>query len=143
MLSITCKTGIKAVLYLAKFVDTDEKKSIPEISEKIDSSLHTVSKVLQVLVKEGIINSVKGPHGGFYITHTQSQLTIIKIVRAIDGANIFKACGLGLHKCNATKPCPIHFEYEKAKKIIENLLVENTINTLATSVVNKLSFLVN
>lgn len=143
MLSTTCKTGIKAVLYLAKFVDPNDKKSIQVIAIQIGESQHTVSKVLQTLVKDGIINSTKGPNGGFYITKTQSQQPLIKIVKSIDGVDVFKACGLGLMKCSSVKPCPIHFQYEKAKKTIEDLLTENRICTLSESVLNKTSFLVN
>jgi Rrf2 family protein len=143
MLSITCKVGIKAVIYLAKYVDGKDKKSILEISENINSSQHTVSKVLQVLVKDGIINSTKGPHGGFYMTSVQKEQPVMKVVKSIDGIEVFKACGLGLLKCNAVKPCPIHFEYEKAKHVLEKLLKDNKISTLSDSLVNKTSFLVN
>ena len=83
MLSLTCKTAIKAVIYLASKFETGEKAGIKEIAEFIDASEHTVGKMLQVLVKEEVINSIKGPNGGFFITEKQKNQPIINIVEAI------------------------------------------------------------
>ena len=112
MLSLTCKTAIKAVIYLASKFESREKASIKEIAEFIDASEHTVGKMLQTLVKEDVINSVKGPNGGFYITSRQMNQSILSIIDAIDGKEVFDECGLGLSKCSATHPCPIHNDYK-------------------------------
>ena len=112
MLSLTCKTAIKAVIYLASKFDSGERAGIKEIAEFINASEHTVGKMLQTLVKEELINSAKGPSGGFYITAKQKKLPLINIVYAIDGKEIFEECGLGLSKCSATHPCPIHNDYK-------------------------------
>ena len=121
MLSLTCKTAIKAVVYLASKYEHDTNSGIREIAEYIDASEHTVGKLLQTLVREGIINSIKGPSGGFYLTKEQLKKPIISIVYAIDGKQVFRECGLGLSKCSATRPCPIHDEYKAGRDILEQL----------------------
>ncbi|HEY8659837.1 MAG TPA: Rrf2 family transcriptional regulator [Hanamia sp.] len=93
MLSNTCKTAIKAVIYLSSKFDTEENAGIKEISEFINANEHTVGKILQTLVKQNVIKSLKGPSGGFYISKEQQKQPIINIVEAIDGKQIFKACG--------------------------------------------------
>ncbi len=80
MLSLTCKTAIKAVIYLASGFERGQKSSIKEIATDINASEHTVGKMLQTLVKEGVINSSKGPTGGFFITTKQKNQPIIHIV---------------------------------------------------------------
>jgi Rrf2 family protein len=134
MLSYTCKTGIKAVIYLASKIESGENAGIKEIAELIDASEHTVGKLLQTLVKQGIINSVKGPAGGFFISKEQSKRPIINIVEAIDGKQVFKECGLGLSKCSATHPCPIHNEYKEARGLIEKLFTNKKIADLCEPV---------
>ncbi|MBL0308289.1 MAG: Rrf2 family transcriptional regulator [Bacteroidetes bacterium] len=129
MLSQACKAAIKAVVYLASKHDTGERAMIKEISGKINENEHTVGKVLQTLVKQGIINSVKGPSGGFFISKPQMKEPIITIVEAIDGINIFKECGLGLSKCSESHPCPIHHEYKTARNLIEKLFTDNKISS--------------
>ena len=42
MLSLTCKTAIKAVIYLASKFETGQKASIKEIAEFINASEHSV-----------------------------------------------------------------------------------------------------
>jgi Rrf2 family protein len=134
MLSYTCKTAIKAVIYLASKFESGENAGIKEIAEYINASEHTVGKLLQTLVKQGLINSVKGPAGGFYISKLQTKQPIINIVEAIDGKQVFKGCGLGLSKCSATHPCPIHNEYKEARNRIEKLFTHKKIVDLCESV---------
>lgn len=142
MLSYTCKTAIKAVIYLASKFDSGGNAGIKEIAEYIDASEHTVGKLLQTLVKQDIINSVKGPSGGFYISKEQIKQPIINIVEAIDGKNIFKECGLGLSKCSAAHPCPIHNEYKEAREMIEQLFTRKKIIDLCEPVNNGLAHLI-
>jgi len=141
MLSYTCKTAVKAVIFLATKYESDEKASIKEIAEHINASEHTVGKMLQTLVKEGVINSLKGPAGGFYISLEQRQQPIINIVEAIDGRHIFKGCGLGLSRCSAAHPCPIHNEYKEARDILERIFRTKKVKELCEPVNNGLAYL--
>ncbi|AHM62706.1 BadM/Rrf2 family transcriptional regulator [Flammeovirgaceae bacterium 311] len=142
MLSYTCKTAIKAVIYLASGTERGEKKSIKDIADHIDASGHTVSKMLQTLVKRGVINSTKGPSGGFYISEEQKLQPIIYIVEAIDGMSLFKECGLGLSKCSETHPCPIHDQYKKPRELIEKLFRENRVLDLCQPVNSGMAYLI-
>ncbi len=142
MLSLTCKTAIKAVIFLASKHRTGTNAGIKEIAVHIDASEHTVGKLLQTLVKEQVINSIKGPSGGFYITTDQLEQPVINIVNAIDGREIFIECGLGLSKCSATHPCPMHDEYKRARDILENAFTNNSINKLCEPVTNGIAYLV-
>ena len=142
MLRLTCKTAIKAVVYLASKYELDTNSGIKEIAEYIDASEHTVGKVLQSLAREGIINSIKGPSGGFYLTKEQLKKPIIAIVYAIDGKQVFRECGLGLSKCSATHPCPIHNEYKAGRDILEQLFTSKKIIDLCATVHSGLAYLV-
>ncbi len=142
MISNTCKTAIKAVIYLASKEEAGEKMSLKEISQNVNASEHTVSKILQNLVRQKIINSSKGPSGGFFITPEQRQQPIINIVDTIDGKDLFEACGLGLSKCSSEHPCPIHDDYKKGREIIHDLFLTKTINVLCGPVENGLAHLI-
>lgn len=142
MLSLTCKTAIKAVIYLASKFESGEKSGIKEIAEFIDASEHTVGKMLQTLVKENVILSAKGPTGGFYINARQKNQPVFNIIEAIDGKEIFKQCGLGLSKCSATHPCPIHDDYKAVRDLFEKLCREKKISDLCNPVNEGLAYLV-
>jgi Rrf2 family protein len=142
MLTLTCKTAIKSVIYLASKFESGEKTGINEIAEFIDASEHTVGKMLQTLVKEEVINSTKGPNGGFHINARQKNQPAISIIEAIDGKEVFKQCGLGLSQCSATHPCPIHDDYKVVRDLFEKLCLEKKVNDLCVPVNDGSAFLV-
>ena len=141
MLSLTCKTGIKAVIYLASKFEAGGKAGIKEIAEFINASEHTVGKLLQTLVKEEVICSSKGPNGGFYITEKQLQQPVIIIVEAIDGKQLFEECGLGLSKCSALHPCPLHNDYKIIRDRFKQMCQQKKVNDLRETVAGGAAYL--
>lgn len=141
MLSLTCKTAIKAVIYLAARFESGEKSGIKEIAAFINASEHTVGKMLQTLVKEEVINSAKGPSGGFYVTARQKNQPIIKVIEAIDGKDVFEQCGLGLSKCSSTHPCPIHNDYKIVRDQFKNMCQQRKMSDLCEPVNDGLAYL--
>lgn len=130
MLSLSCKASIKAVIFLGSKFESGERAGIKEIADFIDENEHTVGKLLQKLAKEGIINSAKGPNGGFYITAKQKNQRVINIVEAIDGKDVFNQCGLGLSKCSELRPCPFHNDFKPIREMFKQLCHEKRINQL-------------
>lgn len=141
MLSLTCQTAIKAVIYLASKFEKEEKASIKEIAEFIHASEHTVGKMLQVLVKNEVISSLKGPTGGFFITRKQLGKPVIDIIKAIDGIEVFDECGLGLSKCSVTHPCPIHNDYKLIRDQFKQMCRQKTVADLCEPVNHGLAYL--
>ncbi len=141
MISNNSKTAIKAVIYLCSQFESETKSSIKDVANYINANEHTVAKILQQLVKHEIINSVKGPSGGFFISIKQQSLPIITIVQAIEGQKIFKDCGLGLSKCSAQHPCPIHEDYKQARDIVEDLFKSKKVADLCSPVNNGVAYL--
>lgn len=119
-----------------------EKAGIKETAEQINASEHTVGKILQTLAKRGVITSVKGPSGGFYVSDAQQYEPIAVIVESIEGKGIFKECGLGLSKCSAQHPCPIHDEYKVARDLLEKLFEEKKVKDLCDPVNSGLAYLI-
>ncbi len=143
MLSNTCKTAIKAVIYLAAKHETGEKSSVNEISGHIEASEHTVAKVLQILAKQGLINSIKGPSGGFSVSGKQLNQPIMNIIETVDGKQVFKECGLGLSKCSEKHPCPVHHLYKEGREIIEKLFRQTRVSDLCDAVNSGVAFLIS
>ncbi|SDL48695.1 RrF2 family transcriptional regulator [Kriegella aquimaris] len=125
MFSKACEYGIKASTYIALQSIEGKRTSLRDIAKKIDSPEAFTAKILQLLARNQIIDSVKGPSGGFQIEKDQiDKIKLSEIVYAIDGDNIYVGCGLGLKECNALKPCPVHEKFvairDNLKKMLEN-----------------------
>src|SRR5690554_1791619 len=59
--------------------------SATDIADITNSSRHHTSKVMQRLVKAGLIGSTRGPSGGFFLKKDASEIKIIDILEALEG----------------------------------------------------------
>ena len=122
MFSKTCEYAIRAMIFIAQRSHDGGKVGIREIAAGIDSPEHFIAKILQDLSRKGLVQSTKGPNGGFYLDRAGRDCTLSKIVRTIDGDQLFSGCGLGLKQCSETHPCPIHQEFKKIRQEISEML---------------------
>ena len=127
MFSKSCEYAIKAMIFVAQKSKDEVRVGVKEITKGIDAPEHFIAKILQDLVKKKLLNSVKGPNGGFYMDKLNLKSSIADIVRAIDGDGFNKNCVIGLKACSEKNPCPVHFEYKEIKKNLITMLERNTI----------------
>lgn len=142
MFSKACEYGIRAVIYIAKKSLLDRKVSLKEVAKAIDSPEAYTSKILQKLAKNNIINSDKGPTGGFSMDKQElDKVRLSTIIFTIDGDDIYKGCGLGLKKCNEKMPCPVHNQFKVIREELKKMLETTTLKSLAVDFEKGLSFL--
>lgn len=131
MFSKTCEYGLRAVIYIAEQSSLGNKVGLKAIAEAIDSPEAFTGKILQILTKNAIITSIKGPYGGFIIEdYKVSELRLSEIVKVLDGDKIYTGCGLGLKQCNAKSPCPLHYKFVEIRNGLKNMLESNTLNDI-------------
>ncbi|WP_010254911.1 RrF2 family transcriptional regulator [Myroides injenensis] len=125
--SKTCQYAIRAVFYIAKRSEQGYKSNIKEIASEVNSPEHFLAKILQKLSKEGLIQSIKGPNGGFYIDIPHLDRPLIDIVIAIEGKELLTECGMGLSYCSEKNPCPLHKDFKIIRTKLIKLLKSTTI----------------
>ena len=132
MFSKSCEYGIKALIYIANHSIKDTRVNIPNVADAIGSPTAFTAKILQRLVRGGIVISKKGPKGGFAITKKKIPLITLKeIVTIMDGDNVYNGCGLGLKKCNDDKPCPLHKNFNPVRDKLTIMLEKTTLKDLS------------
>jgi len=141
MFSKTCEYAIRAVLFVAQKSSDGRKVGIKEIAKGIDSPEHFIAKILQDLSRNGLVQSQKGPTGGFYLDKPALNNTLADIVRKVDGDKIFSGCGLGLKQCSETKPCPLHETFKKIRKEIFEMLQKAKLGEFNKQLEEELLFL--
>jgi Rrf2 family protein len=138
MLSNTSKYAIRAMIYLALHAGQDNKIGIRKISGDLGIPSPFLAKILQVLAKQKLLSSTKGPNGGFGLGRNPQKITLYEIVTVIDGSDIFDKCLISMRTCHEEgTPCPIHQQYEPIRKGIKNLFQQQDIGSLANDIRNQ------
>ncbi len=143
MFSKSCEYAIRAIIFISSKRKTQKVVKIQEIAEAIDAPAYYTSKILQELSRQQIIGSLKGPAGGFFIDEQHGKITLIEIVRAIDGEKIFTGCGLGIAICSEKNPCPLHNEFKSIRNNLRKMLENTTIEKLSGKLLSGLASLKN
>ena len=142
MFSKSCNYAIKATIFIAKHSLEEKKIGFVDIAKEIDSPQAFTAKILQILVKAGIIDSVKGVNGGFYIQKKRIASTfLVEIVNAIDGDTVFNGCGLGLSQCSEDHPCPVHDKFKSIRDELSAMLHTTNLEELALGIKSGETFL--
>ncbi len=71
-----------------------------ELAKELDASIHHVAKVMQRLVRTGLINSTKGPQGGFSLARPPASISLLHIIEAIEGPVGTKYCTFRTETCS-------------------------------------------
>jgi len=141
MFSKTCEYAIRAMIFIAQKSKDGNKVGIKEIAKGIDSPEHFIAKILQDLGRRRLLQSVKGPNGGFYLDEEALECSLADIVKVVDGDKLFTGCGLGLKQCSETHPCPIHNEFRSVRKGIQTMLENAKLGEFTEELEKRLTFL--
>ena len=116
MLSQTVEYALRAVVQLAAI--SPAASTTADLSEITKVPPAYLVKVLQMLVRAGIVNSQRGASGGVSLARAPEKLTILDIVDATDPIRRIKTCPLDL-KSHGTKLCPLHRRLDNALAEVE------------------------
>jgi Rrf2 family cysteine metabolism transcriptional repressor len=82
--SLGAMIALRTVMHLALRRD-DGRESTGAIADALGASRDHVAKLLQLLVRAGIVRSTRGARGGFSLATDPAELTALEVCRAIDG----------------------------------------------------------
>lgn len=123
--------AMRGLVYIQTQNLLGRKPGIAEIASEIDTPPSFTAKILQRLVRIGFIKSMKGKNGGYFFDAEKAEITLKSVVAAIEGDNIFTSCGFGLKHCDEDNPCPLHEAYAPIRDALDQILSQETIQSLA------------
>ncbi|MBL7923410.1 MAG: Rrf2 family transcriptional regulator [Bacteroidia bacterium] len=141
MLSKTFAYALRAVTYVAVHSKEGKKVNLEQLSEGIDVPQPFLGKIMQDLVRQGVLKSMKGPGGGFWTDEFSLKLPAFEILNATDGYAVLTSCLMGKKNCNSSLPCPLHAEYALCRDTLFDALRNTRISDLAQKVEAKEIFL--
>lgn len=123
--------ALRGLVYVQVQNHKGSRPGIAEIATEIDAPPFYTGKIMQRLVKQGFLLSVKGKGGGFLFDERKPDLPIKMVIQAIEGERTYSGCGFGLKLCDENNPCPLHVQYAPIREAIYNLISGNTVQSLA------------
>ena len=126
MITKTSDLGIQATLYLAMRA---EQTPVPPrvIAEVCQSSATYTAKVIQHLVRAGLMRSTKGSKGGVTLAVAPRDITLLQIIEACQGKILAEYCG---DYNDASRVCGLHKAMMQLNSAITKVLTQWTVQGL-------------
>ena len=128
-LSTKGQYGVRAMFEIARGYNSGPI-TIKQISENQDVSVSYLEQILNQLRKAGIINSVKGPGGGYVLGKSPDAISIGAILRELEGPVAITSCLDPSEGCMRVEGCVTHLLWKSLGEKIETFLDQMTLNDL-------------
>ncbi len=126
MFSRTLEYALRVVAHLST---QDDPATTRQIAQETKVPVSYLSKVLQSLNRNGLVNSQRGLHGGSVLARPAGQITLYDIAQAIDPIPRISTCPLGLES-HGTRLCPLHKKLDQTMALVEQSFRDVTIGGL-------------
>ena len=123
--------ALRGVIYIAAS-SQKPRVCVEELADHLKVPRHFMGKVMKALVKNDILQSTKGPTGGFSLNDTTLDTPLIRILETTDGQKHFDVCVLRFTKCNSQNPCPLHPIIGESRDKLSAILSDTSIRDLMT-----------
>jgi Rrf2 family protein len=132
MLQIARHTDYAAriVLHLA-CLEAGAQVSIAGIAQQRQLPAYFVRRLIGRLVKEGILASSRGSNGGIRLARPAGTITLLDVVRAMEGPIVLNLCLEPGHTCPFAADCPVQSVWIGATRALESALSAATFADLA------------
>ena len=96
-----------AMKHLAQKTSGSPSTSAREIAEQYDIPIELMAKVLQRLVRTGLLVSTQGTRGGYTLSRPARSISVADVIQAIDGPLTVTACSTEKNDCEQYSKCSI------------------------------------
>lgn len=129
-LSTKGRYGLKAMLELA-MNSAGEKVSLKSIAEKQGISENYLEQLFATLRKAGLVKSIRGAQGGYFLAKPPAMITVGEILRTLEGSLAPVDCvEENLPKqCRRSDECVTRIIWEKIRdkinEVVDSITLEN------------------
>lgn len=124
MLSQTVEYALRAVVHLA--AEAPAARTTNQIATTTRVPKAYLSKVLQALVRAGMVHSQRGIGGGMTLTRAPEKISILDVVNSVEPIQRIRTCPLGL-SAHGVRLCPLHRRLDNSLALMERAFAETTL----------------
>ncbi len=107
--------AIRAILHMSR-QPAGEIIYKKDICKDQDITPAFLTKILQPLIKDGIVGSQRGVGGGFFLVKEPAEITLLDIVKSQEGPVYLNQCLIEDDPCDRQFFCPLHGAWAKIRE---------------------------
>lgn len=121
--------GTVAIAHIAR--EPDRIHAAAELAAAIGVAVPTASKILKMLASGNLLQSVRGPKGGYMLSRPASQISVAEVIDAMEGPIGVTECSAIAGLCAQEGSCSIRTSWQTINRVIRNALDGVTLADLA------------
>ncbi len=127
LFSQTVEYAMRAVLALA--AGDGSPMTTQQIAETMKIPRSYLSKVLQSLVRGGLVYSTRGLKGGFVLVKKPEEISMLSIINSVNPMKRIESCPLDVES-HSSALCPLHSRLDQAMAMVENAFSGTTLGEI-------------
>lgn len=93
-------------------------QSATDVAALVRVPVATVSKILKILTREGLVLSMRGAKGGYLLARPASQISVAQIINAMDGPIGMTECSITPGLCTQESYCPVRANWQSINQVV-------------------------
>jgi FeS assembly SUF system regulator len=131
MIRITKQTDYGIVLLTHLAAQPLRHLNAPELAGETQLPLPMVSKILKVLVREGLLLSNRGVKGGYSLARRPDEISMAEIIAALEGPIAITECIEVSSDCSHEQLCPVRSNWQRINAAVREALDGITLAEMA------------
>lgn len=131
MLKLSKLTDYATVILSHMAKDKARVHGAVEIAELTGIAQPTVSKILKILAKAGVLSSIRGAKGGYSLAREPDRITVATVISALEGPIALTECSVSHKGCDQASGCRIqgnwHLINQKIAQALESVTLADLI----------------
>lgn len=128
--------ALRAVIHLAGEESGARACSVAEIAARERIPRQFLEKIVQELIHKGLVRSRRGPHGGYVLARSATEVTFRDVIEAVEGPISLNAC-VGEHPdCFLLGACGMERIWREGQRRVLDLFEKTTIADVRRRPVN-------
>ncbi len=108
-----------------------------DLAARLDLPSPYLAKTLQNLARAGILESSRGPKGGYRLARDAKRISVEEVLVALEGEGSMDGCVMGFPLCDADQPCPMHDAWVRVKTQMEDSMISTSLADLRRTAASK------
>ena len=127
--------ALRAVIYLSQ-QDAGRPASAKEIASHRRIPIKFLEKIIQDLIRRGIVRSHRGAHGGYTLALSPSQISFRDVIEAVEGPISLNVCVSERRDCSVLSSCNMQQVWQEGQRRVLQLFNDTTLADLMSGGVN-------